>query len=200
MLRAADAASSDQREWDELRTSHDIPALQAFAKKYAGGTLADQALRRAEQLDWETLNRKDAAALRAFVRRHPDGSYSAQAAADIAKLVQEDSAAADREGVRQALMRYAAAYERMDVGELKETWPTIPAETLNVISASFRNARSMQMELRPVDQAVITGDTAVVACQRLISQLFDKKPLEAQDKITIRLRRRGTGWVIESIQ
>ncbi len=79
MLRAGEAAGSDQRDWDGLRNSRDVPALQAFAKKYPGSALAEQARRRIEQLDWEAVNKKDLAALRGFVQKHGDSPYAKQA-------------------------------------------------------------------------------------------------------------------------
>jgi serine/threonine protein kinase len=200
MLRSAETAGSDQREWDSLRNSRDTAALQAFAKKYPSSALADQAQRRIEQLDWDAVNKKDAAALKSFLQKHADGAYARQAEAEAAKLEQAAGAASDRQAIRQALTKYAAAYDQMDARALQEAWPGIPREILSTISQSFKNARSTRMELRPLEEPAVSGDTAIVPCQRLISQTFDKKPIEAQDRIAVRLRRRGAGWVIDSIQ
>ncbi len=149
MLRAGEAGTADQREWDGLRNSNDVPALQAFAKKYPGSALAEQAKRRIEQLDWEAVDKKDLVALKGFLQKHGDGSYARQATAEIGRLEQANGVAADRQAVRQALARYAAAYDRMDARALQEAWPAIPRDTLDTISSSFKNARSMRMELRP---------------------------------------------------
>ena len=201
MLRAGEAAGSDQKEWDALRNSRDTAALLAFARKYPGGPLAGQAQRRVEQLDWDAVDRKDPAALRAFLQKHADGAYARQAESELAKIQQADSAGADRQAIRQALSRYAAAYDQMDPQALQDAWPGIPRDTLSTISQSFKNARSTRMELRPLEEPAISGDTALVPCQRLISQTFDRKPHRGAgpDHDTAATPGRGVGYRLYSV-
>jgi hypothetical protein len=187
------------REWDSLKTSRNVASLQTFAKKYKGSPLAEQAMQRAEQLEWDSVNRKSAQALRDYLQQHPDSSYSQEANAELAKLEGENRQVRDRQAVLQVIQLYAGAFERKNKGELQQAWPGIPREILKTIEDSFKEANYIKMQIVPMGEPDISSDTATVACRRTISQAFDRTPKETEDRITVRLRRRNGNWIIESI-
>jgi hypothetical protein len=200
MKNAVEAAGSDQREWDALKNSRNVASLQAFAKKHRGSPFAEQAMRRSELLEWESVNKKSAQALRDFLQQHPDGSYSDAAKAELGKLDRESRETTDRQGVLQAIERYAGAFERKDMGQLQQAWPGIPRGTLKTISDSFKDATSIKMVIVPSREPDVSGDTATVTCRRTISQVFDRTLKETENQITVKLRRRNGNWIIESIE
>jgi hypothetical protein len=203
MANAAEmAAVADQREWNGLRNSRDIPTLLAFAKKYPKSPLANQAEQRIEQIEWEGLNRKDRDALQAFLQKYRSGPHAREASDELKKLEEAERAAREREGVRQALVRYEDAFETRSVAALRQAWPGITRQQLDAIANSFKITRSIRMEIRPEGEPEVSGDTATVVCQRTMVQTFDQRNqnLENKDRITVRLRRNSGNWVIDSIQ
>jgi hypothetical protein len=76
-------------------------------------------------------------------------------------------------------------------------WPAAP----KTIGEAFRQGASVELQLRPASAPTITGDSAVVLCQRSVVTSFPNKKLDpVVDRVTVRLRRSGSGWAIDSIQ
>jgi hypothetical protein len=138
--------------------------------------------------------------LRGFAQRHPGGALARQAEAEIAKLESASRGAAEGGAILQTLARYAGAYAREQTAEIQAVWPSIPARTLNTLKSTFRECGDIALELTPAGEPTITGDRASVACQRSLRQVCGKTPFSHRDSITVRLRRAGGGWIIESIE
>jgi hypothetical protein len=190
----------EQLDWENIQGRTDAAAYEGYLRKYPNGPNADLARRRIEEIEWAGVNRQDAAAIRAFLQRHPNSPLSGQANAALASLQQADRLAADRRAVTQALARMEQAYGSRNVQSLTAVWPSIPGATLQTLRETFRIARAIELQLRPIRDPEISGDTAVVQCQRLLRQTFEgRQPLTNQGNVTIRLRRSGDSWLIQDI-
>jgi len=64
----------------------------------------------------------------------------------------------------------------------------------------FKFARSIQVDLQPIDPPQVAGETATVTCRR-VDQVttVDGKKMRNEANITLTLRKRGTSWTIEAI-
>jgi hypothetical protein len=200
--RSINALTAERQDWEGLRNSREIAALQSFLQKYPTGLHAGAASQRIEQVDWESVDRKDPAALKAFLQKNPGSSFSAQASAEIARLEQSRGASADRQGIQAALEAYVGAFQRMDANALQAAWPDIPNDVFSRAQQAFRDAKSITLSLVPLADPVLNGDSAVVACRRELKQQYRTGPTPPSrpDTVTISLRKRGGAWVIESIQ
>lgn len=120
-----------------------------------------------------------------------------------AKGATEDRArnarAADLRGVDQALKDYQSAYELKDAAALQAIWPSITKASLDEIRRSFRDASEVKMDLQPVGDPQISDNSATVICDRSVHQVIAKKLLQASNRVRIVLNRRGSGWVIQSV-
>ena len=122
---------------------------------------------------------------------------SADEAAQEAKRAQE-TARQDRLAVQNLIQRYKASVEARDFEALKATWPTAPEKQLR---QGFQFARSWRVDLQPTD-IQITGDAAVVVCQRrdeMVTTDGTKIPARSSTP-RFSLRKRGGSWIIEGIQ
>ena len=61
---------------------------------------------------------------------------------------------------------YGEAYGRKDAKQISTLWPSIPAKDLRDIRTSFRDFRTLKLDLRPLAEPDISGTTAVVRCTR----------------------------------
>lgn len=109
-------------------------------------------------------------------------------------------AAAELGAITRALASYRSAYDRKDTAALQSIWPAIPKQLLDEIRRSFRDASEVHMELQPVGDPKISGDTATVVCDRNLRQVIMKQTLQASSKVRIVLVRTGTGWSIQSVE
>jgi len=103
----------------------------------------------------------------------------------------------DASGVTQALRDYQLAYERMDARAVVNVMPSAKGDDLE---RSFSQLRTYGMEiLNP--QISVTGDAAVVTCERRISvQPKVGARLAPRSVPTVfKLRRASAGWKIESV-
>lgn len=104
---------------------------------------------------------------------------------------------ADEAGAVRAVLRdYEAAYERLDAAAVSRLVPSLRPDQLN-----FDALRSYELELQD-PKVSIRGDTAVVTCLRRIRARPKAGGGEqVYARMTeFRMRRSGTGWIIESIQ
>ena len=213
---AAEAAARVQElSWQSLN-KNDAAAVRAFAARYPQGPHAREALARGTQLEWDALDKNDAAALREFASRVPEGEYHTRAVDRIAQIDNAERArreqlnaekvkaaqlAGDRQSVAAALNRYAAAFSKKDAEQLRTVYPALPPATL----ASFRRLFAdrdygVTMTLNVAGDPQISGDTATVVCDQSTITVYRGRREPVRRKVRIALARRGTGWVIESIQ
>jgi serine/threonine protein kinase len=107
--------------------------------------------------------------------------------------------AAEYASISRALRAYQTAYEQRDLTALQAIWPSIPKQALEGIRGSFRDATTISMDLRPLGDPKVSGNTATVLCDRNLHQVILKRALQASGRVRIVLSRAGSGWMIQSV-
>jgi len=178
----ADAAAAGERQLDAARQ-----AMEAAKKAAAGGDPRASA----EESSAEQLARQGKLAEAVAAYRRAASLYQAGG----------QRAAADRQGVEALLARYKAAYEGRDLATLKSLWPGLGGGVERGIKSGFDLARSLSVDLQVADLK-IAGDSATIRCRRRVEMVAKdgRKVASPEQSITFGLRRRGQGWVIESLQ
>lgn len=196
---AAPAVDARQQEWDRVKGSRDTGALEAFRRKHPDGPQAEQALRLIQQIEWDAVKSSgNLQQLRGYQEKYPNSPFAARAAAEADRM---EHASAGR-AVLDAVAEYKAAFESRDLSAVRALRPGLSAEQLKSIKETFRQARSIQMALKPTGEPTITGSTASVQCslsQTVVMKNGDRPPAVAHN-ISIHFRKAGSGWVIDSIQ
>ncbi len=83
---------------------------------------------------------------------------------------------------------------------LKAVWPGLSGAQQSAIQNEFDSARSIDVDLAD-PHIEVAGSTATVnGVRRYTVQTRDGQQLHRDTATTIRLRRSGSGWVIESIR
>ena len=105
-----------------------------------------------------------------------------------------------KEAIAATLDRYTAALEHRDMAGLKAVWPGLTGAQQSAIQNEFDSARSINAEL--ADSRIdVAGTTATVSgVRRYTVQTRDGQQLHRDTATTIRLRRAGSAWVIETIR
>jgi serine/threonine-protein kinase len=178
---------ADARDWEQLKDSRDVAALEGFRRKYPNSSFSEQAARRLDDI------RKQAEIVKKQQLEQAETAARLKAeAAEAQKRTQ------DTQAIRGAIDRYAKAFESKDLDTLKAVWPGMPSQTQTTLRRTFREAKSISLKLRP-DSVEVNGNSAVAACSRELRQMLDR-PLDLADKVIIRLKRDDKSWVIDSIQ
>jgi hypothetical protein len=105
----------------------------------------------------------------------------------------------DNQMILETLRRYDAAYEALDVAALLRVFPSLDPQQVDQLRRSFEGMSSYEMDTR-AGRVDVTGDTATVraAVARRMSPRVGA-PFASEVAMEFRLRRAGTGWVIESV-
>jgi serine/threonine-protein kinase len=103
--------------------------------------------------------------------------------------------------IGEVLRSYKAAYEGKDLGALKALWPNLAESQAKKLEEYFKFARSIQVDLQPVDPPRVAGETATVTCRRVDQVVtVDGKKMKNETNTTLSLRKRGVSWTIEAIR
>jgi hypothetical protein len=115
----------------------------------------------------------------------------------VVSAAQNPSPAAEAD-VRDALQRYSAALESLDVSAVRKVQPSIPAESL---AKAFRDMRELDVTIDMVKVLSIEGTTARVSC-RVIQTLTPKAGAKRTTTVTrvMRLKRNPDVWIIDSFE
>ena len=209
----ADSRAQELVEWTRIRDNRDIAVFETFLRAYPDGALRKEALSRIEDLKWDAARgANQPAAVERFLRDYPSGRYTGQAQALLEKLrpptppapapqPERPQPPADADLIRAVLQRFSEAYEARDVQRVAALWPTLTQEQLRRLADSFRVAVSIKQELRPVAEPNIRGDQATIRCHRSLhyqDERGSQRPVE--DEVTVTLRKRPGGWVIEALK
>jgi tetratricopeptide (TPR) repeat protein len=183
---------ADARDWEPLKNSRDVAALEAFRRKHPSGPFSEQALLRLEEIRKQQDD---------IVRRQRE---QAEAVAKLKEAEKANAAEAEKkkksqeiQAIRGVIEQYAKAFESKSLGELIAVWPGMPAQTQNTLKRTFRDAKSISLKLNP-ESIEVAGNSATVVCDRQLRQVLDR-PLNQSDKVTINLKRNDKGWVIAAI-
>jgi hypothetical protein len=177
-----------------------------------------EASSRLAELIWNVVDKKDEQALRTYIGQNPDSPYrmegqrlldqlradaerNKKAAEDQLRLDAEKSGpSADRQKIAQTLAQYKQAYESKSIEMLRSVYPSLAGNSLKAIRDAFGRADSIQVDLKPLKEPEISGDSAAVRVERSVRQTEGRKVLPpVQGTFTIRLHRVGQAWVIDSI-
>lgn len=190
----------EQIEWDNLQNTRDPAAFGAFANKYPNGPHVDQARRRIEDLEWARVDKQNAGQIRAFLQQHPGSLQAPEANAALAALQQAERLAADRRAINQVLVQYQQAFNAKDLPRLLALRPSLKGREENNISKAFKESKSLVLELVPIREAEVSGDTAVVECSQSTRQTLEGRPAgPGVVRVTVTLHRSGQTWTIQDI-
>jgi hypothetical protein len=201
----------EEADWERIRSSGDVAALDAFLKRYPSGRFVSQARRRAELIEWNTVQDSEGLApLRAFAAKYPEGEFAAKASARAREI--EARSAAQQE-IRQLLRRFAAAYQRKSLNEIREMWPSLGRDSAKAFADSFAQSDRIEFQLTPTADPVLdeplSGSSyaspafmgaAKVVCLRKVRTVGRRgeRPPATDDKVTIRVRRADGKWTLVS--
>ncbi len=117
-----------------------------------------------------------------------------------ADKVRQMQVATDRSAILGTIQRYASAYQHKNADEIQAVWPSLARGDRKKIAESFKEAAAVNMDLKPIGEPAVWGDSASVRCARSVQFTFRggiQKPVT--DTVTIKLLRRGGNWFIDSI-
>lgn len=116
----------------------------------------------------------------------------------IAAGMAQAQAAAAETGIRDALQRYSAAFESLDVNAVRKVQPSVPAESL---AKAFRDMRELKVAIDTVRVLSIDGNKARVSC-RVTQTLTPKVGSRQTTAVTrvMRLQRTADAWVIDGFE
>ena len=100
--------------------------------------------------------------------------------------------------VRDALQRYTAALESLDVNAVRKVQPSIPAESL---AKAFRDMRELDVTIDMVRILSLDGTTARVSC-RVTQALTPRAGAKQTTTVTrvMRLKRNADTWIIDGFE
>jgi hypothetical protein len=192
------AARVEQIEWDNLQNNADPKAWEAFVNKYPKSDRADPARKRAEQMEWSRVDKQNTGQIRAFLQHHP---ANPDATAALAAAEQAERLAADKRAISQVLTQYQQAFTGKNIDGMLALRPSLkgtPKE--KTIRDAFHQKQSIVLELAPLREAEISGDSAVVQCRQTTQNQQGGDKVPAAVTVTITLSRTGQSWIIKDIE
>ena len=215
-----DAAAIEARDWDRVRNSNSLDALQDFLNRHASGAHTEQVRSRINQLRqsqakeaeenaWKAADTK--ASLLSFIQRYGNSPHIQEARNrlnEIARQEAEELAARnaleqnsrDQAAIRQTLARFEAAFAEMDAVKLQQVWGGSPDQMAR-FKDEFKAAKAVAYQLRSIEVPAINGDSATVSCTRTLK--FVPKSGAAKDpppdRVRVTLARSGSTWLIRAI-
>jgi hypothetical protein len=191
----------EQIEWDNLQNTRDPQAFEAFAHKHPNSANAEQARRRAEEIEWTQVDKQNAGQIRAFLQRHPGSAEAAEANAALASLQKAENLSADRRAVIAVLRQYQQAFNDRNLPGLLALRPSLKGREEKNIREAFHQSRSLVLELIPIREAEVSGDTAVVECSQSTRQTLEGRPSgPGVGPVAVTLHRSGQSWTIQDIK
>jgi ketosteroid isomerase-like protein len=104
----------------------------------------------------------------------------------------------DRHQILALLDRYAEAFHRKDLKEIKSSWPEAPPKKLNAIKESFKSNTELAL-LEPSLSLLPDDNLVMVTCQQVTSQKIDGQLHTAKRKMRFYVKKNATGWHIDNI-
>ena len=192
---------ADERAWAELAGNRTVAALEQFRREHPNSTHAREAQELIEQMDWERIRAStDARVLNDYLTRFPSSRFAENAREQLRRLDLAAGVRQTRQLVEAALQQYRDAFSHRSMDELRHVWPGLTRQEQAQFQDFFRNARAVNMTLRPQGEPEISGDTATVRAVRSIQMTSERGKVPAQENtVLIHLRRAGQEMVIDSI-
>jgi hypothetical protein len=153
-----------------------------------------------DQVAWERAQAGSAEDLKIFLQEFPRSPHTAEARRRLAALELRNQSAGNRKLAEDAINEYRLAFEQRDLERLKSVWPSLSRQDLMSFQEFFRLARSVSLTLAPVRDPELTPDSALWVWRRKIEATDERGRMPTQEnEITFRLKRSGSGMVIDSI-
>lgn len=102
----------------------------------------------------------------------------------------------EAKAIRDLFAQYKDAYDTMDIGELRQVWPSIPKDTENALRDTFKNAKAIKMHLK-CDDPVIQGNLAQSNCtESLVYTMNNQRKPTSTVSISFHLHKTNGAWHI----
>jgi hypothetical protein len=171
-----------EQEWERVHNSTDPAELDAFAVKYPNSPRAAEARALRDRLQQEAAKAK-------------------QANEDKAKADAQAKLAADRTQILGALKEWETAMGSRDMTTLTKVFPSYATQKSIVDLFSNRDVTKITMVLKPKGDPQISGDTARIAVDRTVTQVYKQaSPPPRTDSPTVTFVRKQQVWVIDSVK
>jgi hypothetical protein len=213
LAQPAVTSSQDEAEWNRLRETKNEAELLSFMEKYPDSRYASFASRRIDMLAWEQVDKTNPQAVKDFLRRYPDLQVEIPAAMQAISTTPGSAGSAgsqpaagrtgasrQAEGIDKVLRDLTFAYENRNIERIRTIWPGISKDTLKEVQQSFKDGSAIKMTLEPTSPAHIEGGTAIAICRQTLDTTQSGRPNVMTSLVSIKLKRLGQEWVIESIQ
>jgi hypothetical protein len=212
IAQPAVTSGQDEAEWNRVRESKSEAELLSFMQKYPDSKFASFASRRIDMLAWEQVDKTNPQAVKDFLRRYPDlqveipaamqGSAASPAAANASDQHSGGRPGVPRqaEGIDKVLRNLTFAYESRSIDQIRSIWPGISKDTLKEVQQTFKDGSPIKMTLEPTSPAQVEGGMAIAVCRQTLDTVQSGRPNVITSLVSIKLRRLGQEWVIESIQ
>lgn len=102
--------------------------------------------------------------------------------------------------IRDLFAQYKDAYDTMDIGELKQVWPSIPKDTEKALRVTFKNAKTIKVHLK-CDDPVIQGNLAQSNCtESLVYTMDNQQKPTSTVSISFHLHKANGAWHIVGVR
>jgi predicted Zn-dependent protease len=200
VLSSSPSTPAAEQEWNQAHNSGDVSRLQAFLEKDPNSEHRAEAQAQLEELLWSQINMLNPQALQAYITRFPHGRRAQDAAIYIAGLEHRETDI-DKQAILRTITEFSQAIKLKNEAALKALWPSIPERTLQQWRADFRNARTIEYELRPKGAPDIRGGTASLKCDLVLRKFYDSdSPYASEVGVFVTLERTASGWIIRSLR
>ena len=177
-------------DWKNVNRT-DLTSLDAFLRDHpasqhaneARGLVAEGQAEIAAYLAAETAGTPEA--LQTFVTQHPNGPHADQARQKLSQLANKDA-------VLGVLRRYEEAYNRKDLGNIVELYPSCPEGVKKIYRENFHSAEPQRLKLE-LEDPEIQGIVASVKGKEVRTG-----PLNSSTPFTAKLMKQGDKWIIQS--
>jgi hypothetical protein len=111
-----------------------------------------------------------------------------------------DPRASDLTAIRDALRRYAVAYQSLSSADVGRALPSLSSEQLRSLARDLSNYRRYAVDIRD-ERIAVDGATATVTCQ-IVRSFETKSGVTGSNTVAsvFHLRRNGSIWTIERLE
>jgi hypothetical protein len=198
-LRAAAAQQADPTAWDATDRNRRA-SLQDYLSRFGNGAHATEARALIAGIDKQEADALTAQ--RAKEQKDKELQDKELGDKELKDKGQEvaSRAAAEEQAITRVIGAYEAAYNAKDLKALQGIWSGMPKATVDAIGSTFRNARSITFQLRPLGRPETNGNSVTVNCARSLSMTVPGQRIPtADDRVRVTLERTAAGWVIRSM-
>ena len=204
-------------DWLGVANSRDETSLENYLNRHPTGPYRDQAWDRLNDIVWEKTDRRDPGALRNYLQRFSGGKYAAEANKELTELINRPQVnpqppavtadesqptlfGRDQAAIMETLFSYDRSIETSDLTGMRKVWPSIPPDTIKSWVETFNLAKDIKVSVNVTSGPMIKGSVATLKASQVISFVANGSPRKMTPNITVKLRKSGQNWYIESIK